>query len=78
MKTENRQGDMEYDMIFMLGGLWEAVSFFVRGASMIVADRALLLSKHGRILGTFESVFTNLGYLTAAHVSCHAIKPLPI
>ena len=31
METENRQADIRYDMIFMLGGLWEVCPFFVIG-----------------------------------------------
>ena len=36
METENGQVDREYDMIFMLGGLWEVCPFFVIGGAIIM------------------------------------------
>ena len=40
MKTENGQGYFKYDMIFMLGGLWQVVQFLLGGTSMIIDSHA--------------------------------------
>ena len=61
METENGQVDIQYDMIFMLGGLWEACPFFVikevsswkntklNGSAMWKSPRTSTLLSHRRM-----------------------------